>query len=60
MGDNLNNKNNSEEIDLLQLFGFFENKLKSFFRLIFNGGKSVFDVLFLFFKCYSKISLKLL
>lgn len=44
MGDNLNNKNNSEEIDLLQLFGFFEGKIKGFFRLIFSGLKSVFDI----------------
>jgi len=48
MGDNLNNKNNTEEIDLLQLFGFFESKLKSFFKLIFSGVKSVFEV-FIFF-----------
>jgi len=48
MSDNLNNKNNTEEIDLLQLFGFFENKLKSFFRLVFNAGKLVFDVLISF------------
>ena len=41
-------ENNSEEIDLLQLFGFFESKLKGFFRLIFKGFKSIFDVLIAF------------
>jgi len=44
----MNDKNNSEEIDLLQLFGFFENKVKSFFRLIFSGFITVFDVLMSF------------
>lgn len=42
MSDNLNK--NTEEIDLLQLFGFFESKLKGGFRLIFKAFKSVFDV----------------
>lgn len=41
MSDNLNK--NSEEIDLLQLFGFFESKLKGFFKLIFKAFKAVFD-----------------
>jgi len=44
----MNDKNNSEEIDLLQLFGFFENKVKAFFRLIFSGLASVFGVLISF------------
>jgi len=48
MSDNLSNKSSSEEIDLLQLFGFFESKLKSFFKLIFSGVKSVFDVFIVF------------
>jgi hypothetical protein len=40
--------NNSEEIDLLQLFNFFESKFKSFFKLIFKGFKAVFDVMIVF------------
>jgi len=44
----MNDKNNSEEIDLLQLFGFFENKVKAFFRLIFRGLTAVFGVLMSF------------
>ena len=44
----MSDKNNSEEIDLLQLFGFFENKVKSFFKLIFSGLKLVFDVVISF------------
>jgi len=44
----MNDKNNSEEIDLLQLFGFFENKVKAFFKLIFRGVTSVFGVLMSF------------
>jgi len=44
----MNDKNNSEEIDLLQLFGFFEGKIKSFFKLIFSGLKLLFDVLISF------------
>lgn len=43
-----NTDKSSEEIDLLQLFGFFESKLKSFFRLIFKGFKSIFDVVIAF------------
>jgi len=45
MGDN---NNNTEEIDLLQLFGFFESKVKSFFSYIFKGGESAFGVFILF------------
>ncbi|PHS07679.1 MAG: hypothetical protein COA88_08250 [Kordia sp.] len=48
MSDNLSNKNNSEEIDLLQLFGFFESKINGLIRLIFSGVKSVFDVFIVF------------
>ena len=48
MGSDLNNKNNSEEIDLLQLFGFFESKIRGFLKLIFNIGKLVFDVIIVF------------
>jgi len=44
----MNDKNNSEEIDLLQLFGFFEGKIKSFFKLVFSGFKVLFDVLISF------------
>ena len=43
-----NLENNSEEIDLLQLFGFFESKIKGFFRLIFKGFKVIFDVVISF------------
>lgn len=43
-----NTDKSSEEIDLLQLFGFFESRLKSFFRLIFKGFKSIFDVVIAF------------
>ena len=48
MGSDLNNKNNSEEIDLLQLFGFFESKIRGFLKLIFNIGKLVFDIFIVF------------
>lgn len=46
MSNNLDK--NSEEIDLLQLFGFFESKLKGLFRLVFKGFKSIFDVVIAF------------
>jgi nitrogenase subunit NifH len=59
MGNDLNNKNNSEEIDLLQLFGFFEGKLKGFFKLIFNGIKSVFDVLISFLQVLQQNFIKI-
>jgi hypothetical protein len=36
MDNNLNNQNNSEEVDLFKLFNFFESKIKSVFRLVFN------------------------
>lgn len=44
MENNLNDKNSSEEINLFELFGFFENKIKGVFKLIFSGIKSIFDV----------------
>ena len=59
MGDNLNNKNNSEEIDLLQLFGFFEGKIKGFFKLIFSGLKSVFDLLISFLQVLQQNFIKI-
>jgi len=59
MSDKLSNKNSSEEIDLLQLFGFFESKLKSFFKLIFNGVKSVFDVLISFLQLLQQNFIKI-
>jgi len=59
MGDNLNNKNSSEEIDLLQLFGFFEGKLKSVFRHIFNLGKSVFEVFISFLQILQQNFIKI-
>ena len=46
MSNNLDK--NSEEIDLLQLFGFFESKLKGLFRLVFKGFKSIFDIVIAF------------
>ena len=59
MGDNLSNKNNSEEIDLLQLFGFFEAKLKGFFRLIFSEVKAIFDVFIVFLQVLQKNFIKI-
>lgn len=59
MGSDLNNKNNSEEIDLIQLFGFFEGKFKSFFKLIFNGVKSVFDMLISFLQVLQQNFIKI-
>lgn len=50
MADNLNKKENPEEVDLLKLFDFFENKLKSVFFLIFKVLKSIFDVFISFLK----------
>ncbi|MGB0896967.1 MAG: hypothetical protein ACPGU9_08965 [Flavobacteriaceae bacterium] len=52
-------KNTSEEIDLLQLFGFFESKLKSFFRLIFKGFKSIFDVIIVFLQVLQQHFIKI-
>jgi hypothetical protein len=43
MDNNLNNQNNSEEVDLFKLFNFFESKIKSVFRRIFNSLKDVFS-----------------
>jgi hypothetical protein len=45
MDNNLNNQNNSEEVDLFKLFNFFENKIKSVFKLVFNSLKYVFSSL---------------
>ena len=45
MDNNLNNQNNSEEVDLFKLFNFFESKIKSVFRLVFNSLKYVFSSL---------------
>ena len=59
MSDNLNNKNNSEEIDLFQLVGFFEGKLKSFLRLIFNIVKSVFGVFIAFLQVLQQNFIKI-
>ncbi len=39
---NQNNQNSSEEVDLLKLFNFFENKIKSVFRLFFGFINSIF------------------
>lgn len=50
---------NSEEIDLLQLFGFFESKLKSFFRLIFKGFRMVFDILIAFLQLLQQHFIKM-
>lgn len=44
MGNNLNEKNNSEEINLIQLFGFFEGKVLSVFNKLFNFFKSIFKL----------------
>ncbi|MFD0964621.1 hypothetical protein [Pseudofulvibacter geojedonensis] len=44
MGDNSNlPRKNSEEIDLIQLFGFFEQKIKGFFKGIFSIFNWVFS-----------------
>jgi hypothetical protein len=51
--------NNSEEIDLLQLFGFFESKLKSFFKLIFKGFKFVFEVIITFLQVLQQHFIKI-
>ena len=53
-------KNNpSEEIDLIQLFSFFESKIKGFFKLIFQVLKSVFDVFIAFLKILQKNAIKI-
>jgi len=57
MGNNLDK--GSEEIDLLQLFGFFENKIKSVFKLVFKGFKSIFDILISFLKVLQQHFVKL-
>ncbi len=53
-------KNNpSEEVDLIQLFGFFENKLKSVFRLISKAVKAVYEVLIAFLKILQNHAIKI-
>lgn len=54
-----NLENNSEEIDLLQLFGFFESKIKGFFRLIFKGFKVIFDVVISFLQILQQHFIKI-
>ena len=57
MSNNLDNK--SEEIDLLQLFGFFESKLKGFFKLIFKAFKSIFDIVVTFLQVLQQHFIKI-
>jgi len=58
MNQNLKN-NPSEEIDLIQLFGFFEQKIKSVFKSIFKVVKSVFDIFIAFLKILQKNAIKI-
>ncbi len=55
---------NNEEVDLLQLFSFFENKIKSLFNPFFNFFASILNLLVLLiqyvFKNYIKISVVVL
>jgi len=55
----MSDKNNAEEIDLLQLFGFFESKIKSFLRLIFRGVKTLFDVFISFLQVLQQNFIKI-
>lgn len=55
----MSDKNSSEEIDLLQLFGFFEGKIKSFFKLIFGGVKILFDVFISFLQVLQQNFIKI-
>ena len=61
MSENLNNQNKQEEVDLLQLFGFFEKKIKSLFRPFYNFFASILNLLVLIlqylFKHYIKVSI---
>ncbi len=61
MSENLNNQNKQEEVDLLQLFGFFEKKIKSFFRPFYNFFASILNLLVLIiqylFQHYIKVSI---
>jgi hypothetical protein len=54
-----NLENNSEEIDLFQLFGFFESKIKGFFRLIFKGFKVIFDAVISFLQILQQHFIKI-
>ncbi len=53
-------KNNpSEEIDLIQLFSFFEEKLKSVFKSLYKIIKVIFDVFVAFLKILQQYAIKL-
>jgi hypothetical protein len=61
MNENLNNQNKQEEVDLLQLFGFFEKKIKSIFRPFYNFFTAILNLLVnilqYLFKHYIKVSI---
>ncbi len=52
MGNDLNK--GSEEIDLIQLFGFFEQKIKGFFKRIFSIFNWFFSILIFGLKVFQK------
>ena len=58
MSKDLNN-NSSEEIDITQLFNFFESKVKAFLCLIFKAFKSIFEVIISFLKTIQKHAIKI-
>ena len=57
MSDNINK--GSEEIDLLQLFNFFEQKIKGLFKLIYRVFKAVFDLLISFLQTIQQYFIKI-
>ncbi len=54
MEDNNLPQKNSDEIDLIQLFGFFEQKIKGFFKGIFSIFRGVFSVVIYSLKSLQK------
>ena len=50
MSDKTNQKKESEEVDLLQLFNFFESKVKSLLKILFKILESIFNVFINFLK----------
>ncbi len=57
MGNTPNN--GAEEIDLLQLFGFFEQKIKSILKLVFIGAKTIYEVFIAFLQILQKYAIKI-
>lgn len=51
--------NSSEEIDIIQLFDFFERKLKAFLCLFYKGLKVIFEIVISFLKTIQKHAIKI-